>query len=154
MFHYMYNMYFCKFDHVFTKNLTIPVWNQKLHPEHLTGCFQNTEEKEQFLTKNWRFSPKTSFFCALRYFYLNVLKYWLTIGPTHIAIPAKKWRKASKSSKTWILGSKWPFFSTQNKNLASSKYRDLKFVIFYFLTAFLVPISNHKIFTFSPFFQS
>ena len=39
-FHYMYS---CKFDPVLTRNLKIPVRNQKLHPEHLTGRFQNTE---------------------------------------------------------------------------------------------------------------
>ena len=47
-----YNIDCCKFDLVFTKNLKIPVRNQKLHPEHLKERFQNTEEKEQFLSKN------------------------------------------------------------------------------------------------------
>ena len=40
-----------KFDPVFTKNLKIPVKNQKRHPELLREHVQDTEEKEQFLTK-------------------------------------------------------------------------------------------------------
>ena len=57
-------MYSCKFDSVFTKNLKIPVRNQKLNSEHLTGRFQSTEEKEQFLTKNWCFFTQNEFFFA------------------------------------------------------------------------------------------
>ena len=55
-------------DPVFTKNLKIPVRNQKLHPEHLKGRFQNTEEKEQFLSKNCRFFTQNDFFWRLKIF--------------------------------------------------------------------------------------
>ena len=57
------------------KSLKIPVRNQKCHSELLRGRFQDTEKKEQFLTKNWHFCTKNEFFFGtLRYFYLNVPK--------------------------------------------------------------------------------
>ena len=92
----------------YKKNLKIPVRNQKCHPKLLRGRFQDTEKKEQFLTKNWRFCTKNEVFLApWDTFTWMHLKYWVSVHML-IAIPVKMERKlhfkASKSSKMSILG--------------------------------------------------